>query len=472
MLAEGRSPSRQIQRGIMKKFKQWVLVFFCVVAMVSGDAYADDVLARLQGLPGVTAQETTRPEDIGQGLRRFQLFLTQPTDHFNPALGTFQQKLVLFHRSFSEPMVLQTSGYIIFGERLSRVARAFETNQVQVEHRFFGTSTPDPKDWTKLTVRQSAEDFHRITQTLKLAYTGRWLNTGASKGGMTSVYHRRFYPEDLDGTLADVAPLSFTRTDPRYIDFLNNVGGARYADCRNRIEALQLELLERRQEILPRISGNFSMLGGKEVAYEHLVISFPFIFWQMGNPLHAEFGCAGIPARGSSAEALAHYALTVSDPEDFSDTQLLIFQPYVYQAAFELGSPGDRTAHLAHLLQYPYNLVQYLPPGIDPPYTDATMLDMKAWVGNEAERILFIYGELDPWSAGAFRELAPAMDNHWFLVAGANHGANYQALGPVEKAAAEATLTRWLNKSPVQKSLFFAPEEESLEDLELRLGRR
>jgi hypothetical protein len=400
------------------------------------------------------------------------LRITQATDHFDPSQGTFEQKLVLFHRSFAEPMVLQTSGYIIFGERLSRVARAFETNQIQVEHRFFGSSVPNPKDWTKLTVRQSAEDFHRITQTLKTLYTGRWVNTGASKGGMTSIYHRRFYPNDVDGTLADVAPLSFTRADPRYTVFLNQVGGAQYADCRQKIADLQVELLERRNEILPRINGDFNVIGGKEIAYEHLVISFPFIFWQTGNPLHPTYGCRGIPARGSSADALAAYALSVSDPDDYSDTQLLIFQPYVYQAAFELGSPGDSVSHLSHLLQYPYNLTQYLPPGIDPPYTDATMLDMKAWVGSEAERILFIYGELDPWSAGAFREISPNAENFWFLVAGANHGANYQMLGASERAIAEEALSRWLNKAPVQKSLFMFPAEESLEDLELRMTRR
>ena len=44
---------------------------------------------------------------------------------------------------------------------------------------------------------------------------------------MTSVYHRRFYPDDVDATVAYVAPISFGAPDDRYIDFLANVGTPR-----------------------------------------------------------------------------------------------------------------------------------------------------------------------------------------------------------------------------------------------------
>ena len=58
----------------------------------------------------------------------------------------------------------------------------------------------------KLNIWQAATDHHRIVEALKPLYAGKWISTGASKGGMTSIYHRRFYPGDVDGTVAYVAP--------------------------------------------------------------------------------------------------------------------------------------------------------------------------------------------------------------------------------------------------------------------------
>src|SRR4051794_8595110 len=100
-----------------------IAISFAIVwGTLSYAADQDEVLSRLQSLPGVQALETTSAGDLASGLRRFELQIIQPVDHFDPSAGTFRQKLVLFHRDFSEPMVLQTSGYKIFVERLSRVA--------------------------------------------------------------------------------------------------------------------------------------------------------------------------------------------------------------------------------------------------------------------------------------------------------------------------------------------------------------
>ena len=104
-----------------------------------------------------------------------------------------------------EPMVLQTSGYMIYRIAETAISRMFRTNQLQIEHRFFEGSTPDGSDWTYLDIKQSADDFHRITTDFKKIYKKRWVNTGASKGGMTSSYHRFFYPDDVHVAIAKLA---------------------------------------------------------------------------------------------------------------------------------------------------------------------------------------------------------------------------------------------------------------------------
>lgn len=139
--------------------------FFLLSLVFLKQAFAadDEVLSKLKELPGVVVTEKTNTEETAAGLRHFELYISQPTDHFDSKSPIFQQKLILFHKNFSEPMLLQTSGYSIFGEKLTRIAKKFGTNQLQVEHRYFGKSVPQVLDWSKLTVRQSAEDFHLIT---------------------------------------------------------------------------------------------------------------------------------------------------------------------------------------------------------------------------------------------------------------------------------------------------------------------
>ena len=440
---------------------------------------APDVLVDLNALPGVSAQETTVAGDTALGLRRFILQVEQPVDHFDSAAGTFKQKLVLFHRDYSEPMVLQTSGYSIFSEKLSRVANAFATNQIQVEHRFFSTSAPEPKDWSKLTVRQSAEDFHHIVQIFKTLYQQRWVNTGASKGGMTSIFHRRYFPHDLDGTVADVAPLSFTTEDPRYIGFLEQVGGVEFMDCRAKLDAFQSTVLKRRLELLPSITGSFTSLGSNEVALEHSVIEAPFAFWQYGNPEDANFGCAKVPGPQAKASEIMAFLTQVNDPNGLNDEGIAGFQPYYYQAALELGAPGSNLTNLQGLLQFPYELTQYLPGHAPVTYTDVTMRDMKNWAAQEAVGMMFVYGEFDPWSAGAYTEInsAAQADNHWYQVPRFNHGSNFTKLPDPLKADAIAVLTRWLGKSPApvplqHLSLQINGAAESLEDTEMRAIRR
>src|SRR4029453_18614710 len=91
-----------------------------------------------------------------------------------------------------------------------------QANQPPPGHRYFEPSRPDQTDWSFDSIRQSATDEHRIIEQLKSIYTARWLTTGHSKGGMTAVYHRRFFPDDVDATVAYVAPISFSRADDRY----------------------------------------------------------------------------------------------------------------------------------------------------------------------------------------------------------------------------------------------------------------
>ena len=427
---------------------------------------ATEILMQLNCIEGVSAKEI-KDGSVPAGYRRFDLAFAQPTDHNEPDQETFNQKIVLLHKNSNAPMILHSSGYNIFSVNLNNISRAFSANQVQVEHRYFAQSIPVSKDWSKLDIRQSAADYHRITVALRRIYSGNWLNTGASKGGMTSIYHHRFYPQDLDGTVALVAPLSFSTADERYVSFVDAVGGDKYKNCRAEMETLQGELLRRRDRLSPNMTGSYEILGSADVAFEHTILETTFIFWQYKNPDDASVGCKALPSLKSSDEDLYSWLTKVNNPEDYNDESILGFQPYYYQAARELGSPASKLSHLT--LRYPdsYKIETYIPKEAPQGYDPEAMKDIADWVSSSSNRIIYVYGEFDSWTAGAFKPRAN-VDSHLYTVPAGNHGANVFLLPQEERQQAMAIMGGWLGvkaKVPVVNPKWL---NEGLEMQEMR----
>jgi hypothetical protein len=412
---------------------------------VEGDA----LWAQLTALPGVTVEElaATTP-----GTRAFLLGIEQPVDHARPERGAFSQRALLLHRDVQRPLVLASTGYGLFALRArdTEVSYLLQANSLYLEHRFFEASTPEPADYNALTIRQAAEDHHRVVQLLKGVYPGRWLSTGVSKGGMTSLYHRRFFPRDVDGTIAYVAPQSYGTNDPRYPAFLEEVGTA---ECRTRIVDFQRAALSRRGELLPLYQRQaedwgltYEQVGGLDVAFEHAVQEFRFAFWQYGDAAD----CPALPGAEATAAALSATLDSSSGPADLASDQVLaFFGPYYYQAAAQLGSYGPLERHLQGLLAHrgTYRVQRYSPAPVDH-FDIRAMPQVQAWLGLFGERVMLLYGAQDPWSAGAFA-LGQARDSYRYVVPGANHGtATITNLPEAQQTEALATIERWAG-SPI-----------------------
>ena len=69
------------------------------------------------------------------------------------------------------------------------------------------------------------------------------------------------------------------------------------------------------------------------------------------------------------------------------------------------------------------------------------MIDVDLWVRTQSQRMMFVYGENDPW--GAERFTPSRRDSALYVAPGANHGANIARLNPEDSAEAAATLRRW-----------------------------
>ncbi|NMO18783.1 hypothetical protein HPC49_23600 [Pyxidicoccus fallax] len=411
-------------------------------------AAPDDVLTRLQSIPGLTVV-VEQPSPIPD-TRFFVLRLELPSDHARPQGERFHIWMTLLHRSVEAPMVLVTEGYMLGGPPSQAEPTALlGANQLVLEHRFLGGSRPASNDLRLLTIQQAAGDAHRVIQAFKPLYSGRWLTTGVSKGGMTAVYHRSFYPDDVDATVAYVAPNSHGTRDGRYVHFLEQVGDA---DCREKLKAFQRDVLRRREELLPfvealgtRWNTGFEVVGGADRVLEFSAVETSFYFWQYGT----QSACATIPAPGAPAEeAFAFMDGVVGVAFTYGDRFLEFMGPAYYQPATQLGWPRFPTRHLRGLLRYPGENTPdvYLDFPVTEPFDWTAMLRVEHWVWKHGERMLFIYGENDPWSATAF-SVRERNDAFRFFVPGGNHGASILQLPEPERTRALERLFTWMGGS-------------------------
>ncbi|MFC9860863.1 MULTISPECIES: S28 family serine protease [unclassified Streptomyces] len=408
-------------------------------ASVAADA--TDVREQLDRIPGLTVVSQT----VKEGFPYYTLSLTQPVDHRNPARGTFQQRLTLWHKAATAPMVLYTGGYSL-ATSTREITTLLGANQVSVEHRYFSESRPATVDWRDLNVWQEASDEHAVVEALKTIYTAKWLGTGASKGGMTQVYHERFYPDDLDAVVAYVAPNDADNKDDRgYEKFFRTVGTPA---CRAALNSVQREMLVRRDRMLPRFEATareqgltFAHLGSADRAFEFSVLDQVWNFWQSGTYTD----CPDIPDARTAGDdelyawSLAHGLSIYSDDGAGAEGS----GPYYRQAAAQLGWADLKFKHLRDVRNYPdiYQPNSVLPADMRTRYEGRTTKDVDRWVTRRGERMMFVYGQNDPWSAERFKP--SKHDSMLFEAPNTNHGALISKLKPADRAKAETTLKRW-----------------------------
>jgi len=414
-----------------------------------------DLRDQLEAIPGMTV--VSEEQAPAPGYRFFFLTFRQAVDHRNPQGSTFEQRLQLLHRDASRPMILHTTGYNMpeFAFR-SEPTALVDGNQISVEQRFFTPSRPNPANWKKLDIWQAATDHHKIVQALKPLYTAKWLSTGASKGGMTSVYHRRFYPRDVDGVVAYVAPNDANnKQDKAYDDFFASVGST--PACRTSLENFQKEALTRRSAMVD-LYDQFAaandlhfdqVFGSTDKAFEMTVLDTEWAFWQYSS----ESDCGAVPANTASDQEIFDFIEQVAGFEFYADEAILFYEPYYYQAATQLGWPQPKFKHLKGLLHYPnlYVANSSLPAELRSKHDPWPMSDVDRWVSKDSSQMLFVYGSDDPWGAEPFHP--SNKDSFTYTAPGANHGANIAKLNAADKSAATATVLRWagLSATPAAK---------------------
>lgn len=397
---------------------------------------------RLRQLPGVTFE----PGEMADYVSRYTLRIRQPLDHADTTKGFFQQRVYLTHLSDNQPTVLVTEGYAANRPAYYELSHLISANQVRVEHRFFGESLPDTLDFKYLNLTQATADYHHIRELLREIYPRDWVSTGISKGGATTIFYRYLYPDDVTVSVPYVAPINRAYEDTRLYDFQDTVGTD---ECRQRIAALQTRLLANREKVLPLL--RFYSLGSGDAfthvslgeAFEYGVLEFPFAFWQGGGD------CAAIPDEAASLEDAVAYFLAAAGISLFGDQLVEYYAAHYYQAATEMGYYGYRTSKFKDLLvdlptdHNPMSLFFNFP--MNDPFDGTLLSGVNKWLASDqANRMIYIYGANDTWTASAVPP-NDKVDAEWFFLRGRSHSdARIRNMDQQEMVRLRTVLGKWL----------------------------
>lgn len=410
----------------------------------------------IAALPEVTsASETACGEYVVPPARCFAIQLEQPIEHAAADGPSFPQHLFLVHRGCDRPTLVADWGYsndIFYDFELSLL---YQTNNLWIEHRYQGVSVPDTADWdwSALTIENGAADMHRVIAAFRPLYQGRWVSTGASKGGITATYHAYFYPDDLDGSVPYVAPASRARVDPEYQEFLDE---SLPAGCGDRVRDAQVAALTTRRAMMIGRLTEFSGPGGEEELLENLTANLDWSFWQAWGETY----CNQVP-RASATNARFwkfyldfSYLAWLQAPGAPDETMKLgaLYYEWLTEQGFAL-QINDRVQPLLALPSSTASMEEHFgdmfPEVVLPAYDGSVTAAVRDWVQGEAEDVLLVYGQYDPWTGGAMD--APAQESSGrFFVPGATHGAQIGALPDDERAAAMAIATRLFGTEPVE----------------------
>lgn len=375
----------------------------------------------------------------------YKLMIKQPLDHSNKEAGHFYQKVYFSHKDYDKPTAIITNGYNKNGNNITEVARLTEANQLNVEHRYFGESMPENMDYQYLNFEQVTGDLHRIRTLFNQMYAGKWIASGISKGGTTTIFYKYFYPEDVDVSIPYVAPLNYEYEEKRIYDFLDNVGSK---ECREAIYGLQKDLLKNSDEIIPLLKWyvkgrdlKFSYLS-LEQAFEFAVLELPFSFWQYGQD------CAKVPA-GENTQTQVEYLLKIVGLDFFSDRDMEAYGSHYYQSATQMGYYGYETEDFKGLLKYlpyePHPHAAFVPNKMDVKW-DGTLTNKAAkWIKENGNNMLYINGALDTWSATAVPP-SNSVNSKWFFMEGKHHAnARIKNMTEEERNTFENALEKWLD---------------------------
>ena len=422
----------------LSKFRYLILIIL-IGFLVACQSKTPTLYSQLNELPNISVENIEGDTTFTE---YYEMWFTQPIDHEKPELGSFKQRVLLGHHDLTKPMVVEIQGYNIWTEKAGELSKLIDANQLTIEHRYFKQSRPNSLLWDKLTIKQAAADQHAVIQALKKIYKNKWISTGISKGGQTTIYHRYFYPNDVDISVPYVAPMNLSREDKRIHEHLATVGTE---ESRKKVNDFQVACFEKKAELIPLLESlakekNWEFSMGIEGALDMNILEYSFAFWQWGNTKLTD-----IPNSNATAEELFKHLTKTSPFTFFEAKDIITQQPFFYQALTEIGMYSYEIAPFTKYINYDKDLTFdfTLPLGVSVNFNSTSMHAVNKWLQSDADKMLFIYGEYDTWSATQVDLKDNSKCKKFINLAGA-HRTRIHSFPPKMQKEIVKTLETWL----------------------------
>ena len=389
--------------------KRIFFILFCVLCFLPGHAETDDLrqlLKQLEGVSDVERLESTHNQE------KYLVRVRQLVNPRDSSVGTFMQRVIVAHAGFDRPTVLVTEGY----------GAAYAL---------------DPRYQEELS---ELLDFRKL-------YPQKWISTGISKGGQTTCLYRAYFPDDVDFSVPYVAPLNRNVEDGRHETFLRKVGTR---EQRKAILSFQKEVLSRREEMLPLLEKYTTR---KKMTFriplnevlDYCVLEYPFAFWQWGAQTWL------IPSSEAETQVLFEHLVAISDPNYFADDPSP-YRSFFVQAARELGYYGYDTEPLQELLVIPsskgyLNRIMLPHELIDKvTFSDALYQKVYQFLKDNDPKMIFIYGEIDPWTASRVPDFKGKKNEQIYIQPGGSHTARINNMPEKIKEKILKQIKEWLEE--------------------------
>ena len=216
---------------------------------------------------------------------------------------------------------------------------------------------------------------------------------------------------------------------------------------RQKIEAFQIEILKHKDEIVPMLE---KFCKDKKLEFripiaevlDYCVLEYPFALWQWGTPTSV------IPPLTSDAKTLFYHLVDISGPDYFAENQPNI--SFFVQAARELGYYGydtkpfrkyltiDSSRGYLNRIMLPKELVDKVE------YRPELYHKVYDFLRDNDPKMIFIYGEVDPWSATRVPIFKGKVNEQVYIQPGGSHRARIGNMPEDMKEKILTQINKWL----------------------------
>lgn len=422
------------------------VLLFITAGFAQATAEKLSLKQRIEMITGVEVVNTLEATDHFTEV--YEIWFRQKIDPNNDESETFLQKVLLGHVGYEQPVIVELEGYQIWSAESGELTTMFTGNQLTIEHRFFAESRPEGEiPWEQLTIENAAYDQHVIIERIKNSIypDSKFISTGISKGGQTTMIHRSFYQEDVDASVCYVAPLNFEREDPRIYEFLATVGTEKQ---REKVKDFQILCLKNKEELTELLASvakrqGFSWPFNTEKAIEYYILEYSFAFWQWGSIDFNE-----IPGKASETQEILSHLLEVSGLSFFESQGVEELRPYFWAALTQEGIYGYLHEPFEKYLsqQSTYTFDFAFPEGISLEFDPEPMRKLNEFIQTEATEMIFVYGGLDTWSATGVEltDEAKARGLKKYTLENGHHGTRIANFPKKTQEEIKATIESWI----------------------------